>query len=184
VLNLTGGPKGSLATSVDQCTAGPTFDASFTSHGGITRTAKVPARVLGCGPSAAASTMKVSGSLSGVKHKKPVLRLALSSPSNLRELRLSLPSSLRPVSAKRVRAASLLLGGRKLKGASIRYTNGRLSFKAPKGKSTRSIRVTLTSKVLRMKKAIKVGQRVTLSLTAIGSNGKATPVKITLRARK
>jgi hypothetical protein len=128
--------------------------------------------------------MKVSGSLTGVKRKKPVLRVAVSSPTALRGLRLSLPSALRPVSTRKVKQATLLLAGRKVKGAKISYTKGRVSFTAPKGKTTKSIRITLSPKVLRMKKAIKVGQRVRLSLTVVAANGKTTPIRITLRARR
>jgi hypothetical protein len=185
-LNLTGGPKGALMTTVDLCDKTPTFDATYTSQSGVTKSDKVPAEMIGCGGAAGSSSgLKITGRLSGLKRKRPALQIKVTSAAPLKELRLGLPTSLRPASARTLRKSGrVLLAGRRTKGTSIRATGGRLILKTPKGKTATSLSVTLPAGVLRLKKPIRVGQKVNFTITGVGAGGKTYASQVTLKAVK
>jgi hypothetical protein len=185
-LNLTGGPKGALMTTVDLCDKTPTFDATYTSQSGVTKSDKVPAEMIGCGGAAGSSSgLKITGRLSGLKRKRPALQIRVTSAAPLKELRLGLPTSLRPASARALRKSGrLLLAGRRTKGTSIRATGGRLILKTPKGKTAKTLSVTLPAGVLRLKKPIRVGQKVNFTITGVGAGGKTYASQVTLKAVK
>jgi len=184
-LNLTGGPKGALKTTVDQCRATPTFDASFTAQSGATTALKAPAELVGCdGVASLSSGLRVSGKLTGVGKKRPALALKVTSPKALKQLRLSLPKQLK-VSAKGLkRSARVLLAGKRTKKGTIKVTSGRPTFSTPRGKSTKSLSVSLPRGILKMVHRIKVGQKVSFTIRVVNTAGKAESVKVTMKARK
>jgi hypothetical protein len=187
VLDLTGGPKGSLTTTVDQCTKKPTFDAVFGSHSGVQKTAKIEAELVGCGSSAAAQSagLKISGTLAGVAKKRPTLTLKATAAKALKELRITLPTTLKAPSTKSLRKSGrLLMAGKRTKKATVSVTTGRLVFRTPKGKSSRSLQVTLPRGVLKQRKRIKAGQKVAFAIRVVGSDGKPLTAKVTLKAKK
>jgi hypothetical protein len=185
-LNLIGGPKGSLLTTVDQCTRTPTFDATFASQSGKTLSVKSPAELIGClGVASSSSGLRVTGALSGVRKKQPALTLKATSPDALKELRVTLPKQLKASSKSLRRKGRLLMAGKATKKATLRVTAGRLSFKTPRGKSAKALSISLPRGILQLTKGkkIKVGQKLTFTIRAVGTTGKAQTVKLTLKAR-
>jgi hypothetical protein len=186
-LNLTGGPKGSLTTTVDQCTKKPVFDATFGSQSGKTLSVKSPAELVGClGVASSSSGLRVTGALTGLRKKRPAFTLKATSPKALKELRITLPKQLKASSKALRTKGRLLMAGKRTKKGTLRVTSGRLSFKTPKGKSTKSLSVSLPRGILKLGKGktIKVGQKLTFTIRAVGTNGKAETVKLTLKTRK
>jgi LysM repeat protein len=185
VLNLTGGPKGSLLTTSDLCKVAPTIDAQYGSHSGAARTAKVPADVEGCADQAMSRGIRVSGSLTGVKKKRPTVKLKVTSPTALKQVSVKLPSALKVRSGKALKKASrLLLGGRRQKGASVRLSGGKVVFKAPKGKSARTFAITLPRTAIKLRRKLKVGSTATFTVAATPSKGRPVTIRVKLKARK
>ncbi|MCW2982892.1 MAG: hypothetical protein JWR63_462 [Conexibacter sp.] len=179
VLNLTGGPKGALSTSKGLCDQTPTVEAVYGAQSGKTGSDKVDATVLGCGP------LSGTGELYGVAKKRPTLRLSLVATKALRGLRLKLPATLKVASARSVRRSGrFVIAGRKAKGASVKWVGGRVAFTAPKGKTMRSMRVTLPKGVLRLKRKVKIGSTQTFTVTGILADGKTVSAKIKVKAAR
>lgn len=187
-LNLTGGPKGSLTTTVDQCKLKPTFDAVLTSQAGTTLAVKSPAELVGCTGVAASSTgLRVTGALSGLRSKRPALTLKATAPRALKELRITLPRSLTAASAKTLRRKGrLLLAGRRTIKGMMSVKANRLTFRTPKGKGSRSLAIALPRGVLKLAHAstVKVGQKLVFTVRVVGTNNKAESVRLALKARK
>jgi hypothetical protein len=164
-LTLNGGKNGIVAAGKSLCgSSGLRLDASFESHGGAGRSQTVRAQVP-CG-AASSNGMKATATLTGVKRKRPALRLKVSAPARVRELRVTLPKQLRA----RVRTRSMRGSGRTL------------IVKLPKtGK--RSADVRLPKGALRLAGRLKVGQRVGFTVTAIRLDGKKLSAKTTARTR-
>jgi hypothetical protein len=182
-LNLTGGPKGALITTVDQCARTPTFDATFGSQSGKTLSAKSPAELVGCLGVASSSTgLRVTGALTGLRKKRPALRVTARSPRALKELRITLPRTLKTSSRTLRRNGRLLLAGERTRKGTIRVSAGWLSFRTPKGKSAKTLSVSLPRGVLRLAHRIKVGQKATFTVRVISTTNKAETVKLTLKA--
>ena len=158
-LSFVGGKDGILGAGRDLCSAPALkLDASFESHGGARRNATVSARVPCSATSRAA--LKVTASLTGVKHRRPTLRLKVVAPARVRTLRVTLPAMLRSRTAKRTVTIKL------------------------KGKhGTRSATVRLPAGALRIAGALRVGQRVTFKVTAIRVNGRKLTARAPARAR-
>lgn len=186
VLNLTGGPKGSLMTTSDLCTAAtPTFDAQYASHSGVAQTARVAADVVGCADQGASHGIRVKGSLTGVKRKRPAVRLTVSSSAPLRQVSVKLPKTLAVRSAKALkRSTRLLVGGRRPKGATVRLAAGRIVLEAPRGKSAKSFAITLPSSVLKLRGRLKVGSVAAFTIAATPSKGRPVTVHVKLKARR
>jgi hypothetical protein len=179
VLNLTGGPKGALSTIKSICGQVPTVQAIYGAHSGATGKASVDATVLGCAP------LSGSGDLYGIAKKRPTLRLSLIATHALKSLRVKLPSTLKPASAARVRKnGRLVLSGKKLKGSSVKWSAGRVAFTAPKGKSARTLDVTLPRGVLRIVRRIKAGSTQTFTVTGVTTAGKKVTAKIKVKAAR
>jgi hypothetical protein len=179
VLNLAGGSKAALSTTQGLCDQDPTVEAVYGAHSGATGGEKVAAKVVGCAP------LSGTGELYGIGQKRPTLRLTLAATKPLKELRIKLPSTLKPASARSVRKSGrLVLSGRKLKGSSVAWSKGRIAFKAPKGKTARALQITLPKGVLRLKRKIKSGSSQTFTVTGIGSDGKTVSAKIKVQAAK
>jgi hypothetical protein len=176
-LSLTGGPKAVLTTTVDLCDKPPSFDAQYVSQSGVSRSATVPAEVIGCGP------LSGTGELTGVAKRRPVLRMKLTSLTPLKELRLKLPSSLKPASARTVRRARLLLGGKWARDTKVRLSKGSLVFRASPGTTTKAPQITIPRGVLKQRKRIRVGTILTVTVTGITSGGKAVSAKIPVIAK-
>jgi hypothetical protein len=176
-LTLTGGPKGALTTTVDQCDKNPTFDASFTAQSGKQLSIKAPAQLVGCSP------LTATGALSGVKKKRPTLRLKLSSTEALKQLSFKLPSSLRLKSSRTLRSQGrLVIGGKRKRGSVIRYSAGKLVFRAPAQTTSKALQVTLPRGVLKLRKKLKAGAKVTFALSATTAAGKTVKTTITIKA--
>jgi hypothetical protein len=179
VLNLTGGAKGALSTTRTLCDQVPTVQAIYGAHSGATGKDTADAAVSGCGPLAG------GGELYGIAKKRPTLRLDLIAAKALKSVRVKLPSTLRPVSAARVRKSGrLVVSGKRLKGSSAKWSGGRVVFTAPKGRSARSLHVTLPRGVLRIARRIKPGSTQTFTVTAITTEGKTVTAKIKVKAAK
>src|SRR5262249_31317245 len=89
-LTLHGGKDGILTSGIDLCGRKvPTFGALFQSHSGVQRTGTVNAKVP-CG-AASSNGMRATATLTGIKKRRPVLRLKVTAPSRLRELKVTLP---------------------------------------------------------------------------------------------
>jgi hypothetical protein len=187
-LNLAGGPKGSLTTTVDQCKQKPTFDAVFSSQSGTTLSVKSPAELVGCTDVAASSTgLRVTGALTGLRKRQPALALKATAPKALKELRITLPKALKAASTKTLkREGRLLLAGKRTKKGTMTVKSNRLTFRTPKGKSTKSLSVSLPRGILKLAKGkkVKVGQKLVFTVRVVGTNNKAESVKLTLKARK
>ncbi|MCW2994269.1 MAG: hypothetical protein JWQ18_1764 [Conexibacter sp.] len=179
VLNLTGGAKGALSTTKALCDQVPTVQAVYGAHSGATGKATVDATVLGCAP------LSGTGDLYGVAKKRPTLRLSLVSTKALKGLRVKLPSTLKPISSARVKKSGrFVIAGKKLKGSSVKWSAGRVAFTAPKGKSSRSLSVTLPKGVLKLTRKIKAGSSQTFTVTGITTDGKTVTAKVKVKAAK
>ncbi|HWI73746.1 MAG TPA: hypothetical protein VNT55_17435, partial [Baekduia sp.] len=185
VLNLTGGPKGALSTADSLCTQTPTVEAVYGSHSGKTGKETVKATVVGCGVSASSSGLTVRGKLAGVKKKRPTLSLTVTSAKALKGLRLKLPGTLKLSSTRALKKSSrVLLGGKRYKKTSVKWSSGKVSFTAAKGKTTKKLQLTLPRGVLKLKKAIKVGSKQTFTVYGLTSAGKLVSVKVKLKAAR
>lgn len=187
VLNLTGGPKGALTTSTGLCSAKavPTLDAQYGSHSGAARSEKVTADVVGCVDQAMSKGVRVSGSLTGVKKKRPTVKIKVTSPKALKQVSVKLPKALRMRSGKALRKSGrLLMGGRKLKGSKLTTAKGKVFFKAPKGKTAKTFSVTLPKSALKLRGKMRVGSKQTFVVAATPKSGKAVTVRLKLKARK
>ena len=179
VLNLSGGAKGALSTNKSLCQQVPTVQAVYGAHSGATGKATVDATVLGCAP------LSGTGELYGIAHKRPTLRLNLIATKALKGLRVKLPASLKPVSSARIRKGGrFVIAGKRLKGSSVKWLRGRIAFTAPKGKSARTLQVTLPRGVLRVARPIKTGSTQTFTVVGIGSDGKTVSAKVRVKAGK
>jgi hypothetical protein len=179
-LTLSGGKDGILTAGRDLCGSSvPTFDALFQSHSGAQRTATVNAKVP-CG-AASANGMRATATLTGVKKHRPVLRLKVTAPAKLRQLRVTLPKQLRGA-AGLARVSKLLAGGKNVRKPSLRMKGRTLTIKLPKA-GTRTPDLRLRAGALRIAGKLKVGQRVTFTVTGIKLNGKKVTAKATARAR-
>jgi hypothetical protein len=176
-LNLAGGPKAVLTTTLDLCRSAPTFDAQYVSQSGVARKDTVVAQVAGCGP------LSGTGELSGVAKRKPVLRMALRSQVALKEVRLKLPAGLKVASARAARRGRLLLGGKWSRDARVRWTKGRLVFRASPGTTTKAPQLTVPKGVLKQRRGIRAGTTMLVSVTAITADRKVITAKIPVIAR-
>ncbi|HEU4976527.1 MAG TPA: hypothetical protein VFT50_15655 [Baekduia sp.] len=183
VLTLTGGAKGALTTSTDICKGSPAIDAQYASHSGATRTATIPADIVGCEDQAMSQGMRVKGSLRHVKRKHPVLKLKVMAPRKLKKVSVVLPKKLRPAASKALRKRGhLLLGGRRVKHAKVRRSGHRkLVLAAPKHHRSRSFAVKLRGRALTRHGRLKVGHKVRFRIAA--SPVKGRPIKVTLRLK-
>ncbi|MCU1678882.1 MAG: hypothetical protein JWM93_3640, partial [Frankiales bacterium] len=179
VLDLSGGPKAVLATSRGLCDQDPTVQATYGAHSGAKGNQTVKANVIGCAP------LSGTGELYGIAKKRPTVRLTLAATSSLRELRVKLPSTLKIASSKSIRKSGrLVMAKRKLKGSSVRWSKGRIVFKAPSGKTARAVQLTLPKGALRLKRKVKSGSTQTFTVTGIRSDGKAVTAKIKVKAAR
>jgi hypothetical protein len=179
-LTFTGGRNGIITSGRDLCASPPvTLLAGFESHGGAKRSGTVRAQVL-CG-SASSSRLKVTATLTGVKRRRPALHLKLAAPARVRELRVTLPKQLRG-RAGMARATTLRAGGKRVRKPSVRVKGRTLTIRLPKA-GTRSPDVRLRAGALRLAGKLKVGSRVTFTVTAIRTNGKKLTGKVAPRAR-
>ncbi len=179
-LTFTGGKSGIVTAGKNLCgTSALKLDALFESHGGARRSSTVSAKV----PCTAGSATGVhaTATLTGVKHRRPALRLKVTAPSRIRELRVTLPKQLRG-NAGLGRATKLLAGGKGVRRPSVRASGRVLIVKLPKA-GTRSGDLRLAAGALRLAGKLKVGQRVTFTVTAIRTNGKKLSVRASARAR-
>jgi hypothetical protein len=179
-LNLNGGAKGALKTSKALCGATPTVDAAYSAHSGKTGRATVDATVAGC------KALSGTGTLTGVGGKKrPTLKLTLLSSKALKGVRLTLPKTLKVASARTAsKSGRYVVAGKKVKGAKIKLKSGRLAFDAPKGKTARTVQLTLPSGVLRLRRAIRSGSRQSFKVAAVLSTGKTVSVTIKVKAAR
>jgi hypothetical protein len=185
VLNLTGGPKGTLKTTKSLCDQVPTVLAEYGAQTGATGKETVNATVLGCGVSGAGSGLTVKGKLSGIAKKRPALSLTVSSTKALKGLRVKLPGTLKPASsASLTKASRIALGGKKYKKTKVKWASGKISFTTAKGTSSRKLQLTLPAGVLRMAHKIKVNSKQTFTVYGVTTTGKLIPVKIKLKATK
>jgi hypothetical protein len=179
VLNLTGGKKGALTTIKGLCDSTPTVEAVYGAHSGATGKDKVDATVVGCAP------LSGTGELYGVGKKRPTLRLSLVATKALKGLRVKLPGTLKPASSRSLtKSGRLVVNGRKLKGSRVRWLSGRVAFDAPKGRSSRTMQITLPKGTLKLKRTIRTGSTQTFTVTAIKSDGKTVTAKIKVKAAK
>jgi hypothetical protein len=179
-LSFTGGKTGIVTAGRNLCGGSALkLDASFESHGGAKRTSTVNAHVP-CG-AASSNGLKATATLTGVKRRRPALRLKVSAPLRFRELRVTLPKQLRG-RARLAKAAKLLAGGKNVRKPSLRVKGRTLTVKLPKA-GTRSSDLRLASGALRLAGTMEVGRRVTFTVTAIRTNGKKLSVRATARAR-
>ena len=184
VLNLTGGPKGALSTGKGLCEQTPTVQAVYGAHSGKTGKDSVKATVVGCGVSAA-SGLAVRGTLSGVATKRPALSLTVTSAKALKGLRVKLPGTLRLASSRTLkRSTRVLLGGKRYKKTTVRWSSGKLAFTAAKGKTTKKLQLSLPRGVLKLKQPIKVGSRQAFTVYGLTSAGRLVSVKATLKAAR
>ncbi|HWH95094.1 MAG TPA: hypothetical protein VNT03_14625 [Baekduia sp.] len=173
VLDLAGGPQGALTTAKDLCDQDPTVEAVYGAHSGAAGKAAVDATVVGCAP------LSGTGQLYGIAGKKPTLRLKLLATKALKGLRVKLPSTLKPASSRSLmKSGRLVIGGKRLKGSSVRWLSGRVAFNAPKGKTARTLQVTLPKGTLRLERKIKVGSTQTVTVTGITADGKTVTAKV------
>jgi hypothetical protein len=180
-LTLNGGKDGILTSGIDLCgRKAPTFDALFQSHSGVQRTGTVNARVP-CG-AASSNRMRATATLTGIRKHRPALRLKVTAPSRLRELKVTLPRQLRGASSL-ARVSKLLAGGKSVRKPSLRVKGRTLTVKLPKA-GTRTPDLRLRSGALRVAGKLKVGQRVTFTVTGIRVNGKKVTAKATARAQR
>jgi hypothetical protein len=179
-LSLTGGPKGALSTANDLCATTPTVEAQYGAHSGATGKETVRATVVGC---AARKSLTVKGKLAGVKKKRPSLSLTVTSAQKLRGVRVKLPSALKLRSSKSLkRSARVLMGGKRYKKTSVRWSSGKVSFTAAKRKYTKKLVLSLPRGVLKLKKPMKVGSKQTFTVYGLTSAGKLVHVKVKLTA--
>jgi hypothetical protein len=166
-LTLAGGAGGLLVNARDLCSGtAPRVDATFVGQNGATSTASViPQMPCRAGSS---SGLKASATLTGVKHRRPALRLKVTAPARVRELRVTLPRQL----AGRA--------GVHRKGVCVRRRT--LTFKLAKG-GTRSAKVRLAAGALRLARTLRVGQRVSFAVTAVRVNGRKLSVRATTKTR-
>ena len=66
----------------------------------------------------------------------------------------------------------------------MKWSSGKVSFTAAKGKSTKKLVLSLPKGVLKLKKAVKVGSKQTFTVYALTSAGKLVKVKVKLTAGK
>jgi hypothetical protein len=164
-LTLNGGKSGIVAAGKSLCgSSALKLDASFESHGGAKRSQTVRAQVP-CGATSS-NGLKATATLTGVKHRHPALRLRVSAPTRVRELRVTLPRQLRARLHKR----------------SMRGNGRTVIVKLPKA-GKRSADVRLAKGALRLAGRLKVGQRVTFRVTAIRVNGKKLSGRTSARTR-
>lgn len=183
-LSLSGGPKGALSTTADLCTTTPTIEAQYGAHSGATGKETVKASVVGCAVSAS-SGLAVKGKLAGVKRKRPSLSLTVTSAKALKGVRVKLPSTLKLASSKTLKKSSrVLLGGKRYKKTSVKWSAGKVSFTAAKGKTTKKLVLSLPRGVLKLKKAMKVGSKQSFTVYGLTSAGKLVHVTVKLTAGK
>lgn len=184
VLNLNGGSKGALSTTTDLCTSTPTVEAQYGAHSGASGKETVKASVVGCSV-AAASGLTIKGTLKGLKRKRPALSLTLSASKALKGVRVKLPAALKLSSSKALgKSTKVLLGGKRYKSTKVKWSSGKVSFTAAKGKTTKKLVLSLPAGVLKLKKAVKVGSKQTFTVYALTSAGKLASVKVKLTAGK
>ncbi|HEY6757957.1 MAG TPA: hypothetical protein VI318_00645 [Baekduia sp.] len=180
VLNLTGGAKAALKTTKSLCTQTPTVLADYVAQSGATAKQTANATVVGCGPG-----LTVKGKLAGIARKRPSLSLTVTSTKTLKGLRLKLPATLKLASSRSLKKSGrVLLGGKRYKKTSIRWSSGKVSFTAAKGKTTRKLQLSLPRGVLKLKKKVKVGSKQTFTVYGLTSAGKLVSVKVKLKANK
>jgi hypothetical protein len=183
-LSLSGGPKGALSTTADLCTTTPTVEAQYGAHSGATGKETVKAAVVGCS-AGAASGLTVKGRLAGLKKKRPSLSLTVTSVKALKGIRVKLPSALKLSSSKTLkRSGRVLLGGKRYKKTSVKWSSGKVSFTAAKGKTTKKVVLSLPRGVLKLKKAVKVGSKQAFTVYGLTSAGKLVRVNVKLTAGK
>jgi hypothetical protein len=179
-LTLSGGKDGILTTGRNLCGSQATkFDALFRSHGGAQRTSTVSAK-LPCG-AASALRLRATATLTGVKRKRPALRMKITAPSRVRQLRVTLPRQLRGA-AGLARVSKLLVGGKGVRKPSLSTKGRTVTIKLPKS-GTRAPDLRLRAGALRLAGRLKVGQRVTIAVTAIRLDGKKLTTKVRVRAK-
>jgi hypothetical protein len=66
----------------------------------------------------------------------------------------------------------------------VKWSAGRVAFNAPKGKTARTMSITLPRGVLRLKKKVKTGSTQTFTVTGVLSTGKTVSAKIRIKAAK
>jgi hypothetical protein len=185
VLNLTGGPKAVLKTSKSLCEQVPTVEAQYGAHSGATGKETVNATVLGCGVVGAGSGLAIRGKLSGIAKKRPALSLTVVSSKALKGLRVKLPSTLKLASARGLKKSSrVLVGGKKYKKTTVKWTAGKISFTGAKGTKTKKLQLTLPRGVLRIKHKIKVNSKQTFTVYGLTTAGKLIKVKVKLKATR
>jgi hypothetical protein len=183
-LNLNGGSKGALSTTNDLCKTTPTVEAQYTAHSGAAGKQTAKASVTGCAVRAS-SGLTVKGKLAGVKKKRPSLSLTVTSSKALKGVRVKLPATLKLSSSKTLKKSSrVTLGGKRYKKTSVKWSSGKVSFTAAKGKTTKKLVLSLPRGVLKLKKAIKVGSKQTFTVYGVTSAGKLVHVKVRLTAGK
>jgi hypothetical protein len=130
---------------------------------------------------ASSNGLKATATLTGVKRKRPALRLKVAAPARVRELRVTLPRQLHG-RARIARAVKLLAGGKSERKPSVRVEGRTVTVKLPKA-GIRSADLMLRPGALRLASKLKVGQRVTFTVTAARTNGTRLTAKVAPRAR-
>jgi hypothetical protein len=166
-----------LSTAVDICRSTPTVDSTFVSQNDVSRTVSSRAVVRGC------PSLKGSATLSGVKRKRPKLKLSVTSLAALRELRVGLPKQLRPAAAKRLRKRTRVTAdGKRLKSATVRWSKGRLVIGKLRG--ARKVQVSLGAGALRQVGKLKAGRTLSFSIAGVDTKGAAKSAKVRTKAKR
>lgn len=182
-MTFAGGENGLLIAARDLCAApAPKFDTIFQSHGGAERRGTVAAQVA-CVTTAAAkpAKLKASVTLTGVKRKRPALRVKVTAPSRLRELRVTLPSKLR-IGAGLARATTLATGGKRVRKPSLRRSGRTLVIKLPSA-GTRSVDLRLKVGALAQAGGLKVGTKLSYTVTGTTTARAKLAVRVGSKAR-
>jgi hypothetical protein len=133
-----------------------------------------------CG-AASALRLRATATLTGVKRERPALRVKITAPSRVRQLRVTLPKQLRGA-AGLARVSTLLVGGKSVRKPSLSTKGRTVTIKLPKS-GTRTPDLRLRAGALRLAGKLKVGQRLTIAVTAIRLDGKKLTTKLRVRAR-
>jgi hypothetical protein len=185
VLNLTGGSKAVLKTSKSLCDQVPTVEAQYGAHSGASGKETVNATVVGCGASSPRKGLLVRGKLSGIAKKRPALSLTVVSSRALKGLRVKLPAALKLASTRGLKKSGrVLLGGKRYKKTTLKWSAGKIAFTAAKGTKTTKLQLSLPRGVLKLKKKIKVNSKQTFTVYGLTTAGKLIPVKVKLKATK
>ena len=177
-LTLAGGPDGLLSNGRDLCSgAVARVDGVFAGQNGATASSSVIPQIAGCRP-------QVSAKLEGLRKRHPVLALRFVAPlgQRLTTVGVSLPRTLRVDTRRARKAITVLAGGRKVKGPTLRLAGAAVTAGGLPNGGARTVELRLNRGALRIARRLRAGQTVKLTLATADGAGGQQKLPLSVRA--